>query len=93
MLYKPPPAADGSARCVKPCVRLGCLWEGSMPEKAGPIDPTWAANLETTIQVPFFAGKNHELMDMCSQTNYCIYLYTVCIYIYMYICIHIYLCI
>jgi hypothetical protein len=62
MLYKPPPAADGSARCVKPCMRLGCLWEGSMPDKAGPIDPTWAANLETTIKAHwclFFAGKNH----------------------------------
>lgn len=23
---------------------------GSMPDKAGPIDPTWAANLEATIQ-------------------------------------------
>mmetsp|Transcript_71656 Transcript_71656/g.158306 ORF Transcript_71656/g.158306 Transcript_71656/m.158306 type:complete len:527 (+) Transcript_71656:64-1644(+) len=56
MLYKPPPAADGSARCVKPCVRLGCLWEGSMPDKAGPIDPTWAANLETTIKA--FAEQN-----------------------------------
>ena len=49
MLYKPPPAADGSQRVVRPCVRLGCMWEGSMPDKAGPIDPTWAANLEATI--------------------------------------------
>ena len=23
---------------------------GAMPDKAGPIDPTWAANLEATIQ-------------------------------------------
>ncbi|CAK9108821.1 unnamed protein product [Durusdinium trenchii] len=50
MTYKPPPAKDGTQRVVKPCVRLGCMWEGSMPDKAGPIDPTWAANLEATIQ-------------------------------------------
>ena len=54
MAYKPPPAADGSARCVLPCVRLGAMMEGAFPEKPGKtptVDTSFAANLEATVKV------------------------------------------
>lgn len=56
MAYKPPVAADGSARCVLPCVRLGAMMEGAFPERPEPkktptVDATFAANLEATVKV------------------------------------------
>ncbi|CAE7327587.1 unnamed protein product [Symbiodinium natans] len=72
MSYTPPPAADGSPRSVKACVRLGCMLEGAMPNKAGSVDPTWAANLDATIEAFAEQGVYVFLevhMDAFSTTN------------------------
>ena len=72
MTWRPPPAADGTPRAVKACVRLGCMMEGSMPNKAGPVDTTWAANLKTTIETFAEYGVYVFLdvhMDVFSTTN------------------------
>lgn len=50
MSYVPPPAADGTARPVVPCVRLGTMMDAAMPEKGKGIDPSFITKLEATIE-------------------------------------------
>lgn len=50
MAYQPPPAADGTARKVLPCVRLGTMMDAAMPSGTKEIDATFKTKLEGCIQ-------------------------------------------
>ena len=66
MAYKPKPAADGSARSVVPCVRLGAMMEGAYPEKPSGVprvDADFATRLEATIKA-FQEEGVHVFLDM-----------------------------
>lgn len=63
MAYTPPPAADGSARAVVPCVRLGALMEGAMPTRGSGLDASFTQKLEATVKA-FQEEGVHVFLDM-----------------------------
>lgn len=86
MAYKPKPAADGSARSVVPCVRLGAMMEGAYPEKPSGVprvDADFATRLEATIKafqeevwVLLVVGAE-KLADLPSLAQCCQYQYNI----------------
>ena len=50
MEYKPPVAADGTARRVLPCVRLGTCMDAAMPSSNREIDASFVSKLEGCIK-------------------------------------------
>jgi len=45
-----PPTYNGNAVIALPCVRLGCLMEGAMPDAKGVWDQKWIDDLNATVQ-------------------------------------------
>lgn len=67
MSYRP-----SSGALVRPCVRLGALFEGAMPNGPGEINVTWAAKLDATVKAFAEAGVYVFLdvhQDALSTTN------------------------
>lgn len=69
MPYKPPRTKDDCERTIVPCVRLGAMMEGSMPQKDSGIDATWAANLEATLEA--FAEQGVYVILDVHMDAYC----------------------
>jgi len=67
-----PPTYNGNPVTALPCVRLGCLLEGAMPDAKGVWDQEWCNNLNATVQ----AFADHDIyvfldahQDALSPTN------------------------
>eukprot|EP00435_Cladocopium_sp_Y103_P058440 s1296_g20.t1 len=72
MAFVPPPASDGAARPVVPCVRLGAMMEAALLEKGGTIDETFKTTLESVVKTFQEEGVYVFLdihQDACSTTN------------------------
>lgn len=50
MAYTPPPAKDGTARPVVPCVRLAAMMEAAYPSPGTTVDPQFATQLEGVVK-------------------------------------------
>lgn len=50
MAYTPPPAQDGAARPVVPCVRLSAFMEAALPTGGTTVDPEFATQLEGVVK-------------------------------------------
>ena len=50
MAYVPPPASNGAARPVVPCVRLGAMMEAALKEKGTTVDESFKSTLEGRLE-------------------------------------------
>lgn len=50
MAYVPPPASNGAARPVVPCVRLGAMMEAALKEKGTTVDESFKTTLEGRLE-------------------------------------------
>mmetsp|Transcript_1530 Transcript_1530/g.4131 ORF Transcript_1530/g.4131 Transcript_1530/m.4131 type:complete len:570 (+) Transcript_1530:82-1791(+) len=60
--YIPKHGADGKHRISVPCVRLGAMMEGMMPDEAGKIDGAWVQALDDAISA-FAAHGVYVFLD------------------------------
>lgn len=72
MAYVPPPASNGDARPVVPCVRLGAMMEAAMKEKGNTVDESFKTTLEGVVKT-FQEEGVYVFLDMhqdaCATTN------------------------